>query len=74
MSKLQNLLSRSKGFATYAGVGLATVAPFANAAESDILTGLAITTAVAGVFAAATLKGGLRMATMGAKAVLGMLR
>ena len=74
MSKFRKVLSRSKGFATYAGVAAATTVPFAQADESAILTGLAITTAVAGVFAAATLKGGLRMAIMGARAVLSMLR
>lgn len=77
MQKLQALLSRSKGAAPYLAVGVASVAPLANAADGDvagIVTGLVVTGAIAGVIAAATLKGSLNVVSMGARRVLGMLR
>jgi hypothetical protein len=76
MKKLQVLLSRSKGYAVYAALGAATVAPLANAAGDveTIVTGLVVTSAIAGVVAAATLKGSLNIVSMGARRVLGMLR
>lgn len=42
--------------------------------EADIVTGLAVTSAIAGVIAVATLRGSLQVVVMGAKRVLGMLR
>lgn len=42
--------------------------------EADIVAGLAVTSAIAGVIAAATLKGTLQVVMMGARRVLGMLR
>jgi hypothetical protein len=77
MKKLQALLSRSKGFVTTAAVGVAVAAPMANAADGDvgsIVTGLAVATTIAGIIAAATLKGSVNIVMMGARRVLAMIR
>lgn len=42
--------------------------------EADIVTGLAVASAITGVIAAATLKGSLQVVMMGARRVLSMLR
>lgn len=42
--------------------------------EADIVAGLAVASAIAGVIAAATLKGSLQVVMMGARRVLSMLR
>jgi hypothetical protein len=42
--------------------------------EADVVTGLAVTSAIAGVIAAGTLKGSLNVVVMGVRRVLGMLR
>lgn len=77
MKKLQALLSRSKGFATTAAIGVAVAAPMANAAGDDvggIVTGLSVATAITGIIAAATLKGSVNVVIMGARRVLSMIR
>ncbi|WP_285960733.1 hypothetical protein [Pseudomonas tohonis] len=78
MEQLKSLFTSSKkNLVVYGGVALATAAPLANAADGDvagILTGLTVVGAIAGVIAAATLRGNLNIVIMGAKRVLGMLR
>ncbi|MDG9858485.1 hypothetical protein N7403_31935 [Pseudomonas nitroreducens] len=75
MEKVMNLLSRAKGSIAYGAVALATVAPLAHAeGEADIVAGLAVAGAIAGVIAAATLKGSLNVVVMGARRVLSMIR